>query len=449
MPRARLLSLVVLALLVTLTALPRAALAQDSPGGGRYQDQQQISCGSLTPVPLSPPPGLICVGSFGPSQQGTAFSLGLNFFLPSGQSVSTVSISFSGTLPEGTESITAEGGTCSPVGRTLSCQTTVTAGQARVFTIRGQYNRPVGQDSTFQLIIPNGPTFPYLLRGTLQPTATPTPTPTATPSPTPTPTPTPTPSPTPTPTPTPTATPSPTATATPAATATATPIPTATATPTVTATATPVATPTATATAAAVLTQAQQQAAAVRLQSSAYVSGANPLQERQSTRIRVTYVVTNTSAERLDYSNTVVFDLADGVTAVEASPSTGMATIAPRQVSWGGFALNPGESANITLTLEVTPATGTAGRPVTLITGTTTTARTATGGLVNVRGGALTTAGLSGLANGGLVSGAVAAATTLMPRVGSAVTDNPATSLLLLAALVTLTTGGVLAHRRR
>jgi hypothetical protein len=163
----------------------------------------------------------------------------------------------------------------------------------------------------------------------------------------------------------------------------------------------------------------------------------------------VTYVVTNTSSERLDYSNTVIFDLADGVAAVEASPSTGMATIAPRQVAWGGFALNPGESATIALTLEVTPATGTAGRAITLITGTTTTARTATGGLVSVRGGALTTAGISGLANGGLVAGAVAAATGMLPRVGAAVTDTPATGMLLLAALAALTAGGALAHRRR
>jgi hypothetical protein len=197
------------------------------------------------------------------------------------------------------------------------------------------------------------------------------------------------------------------------------------------------------------LTQAQQQAVAARFQSSAFVSGANPLQERQTTRVRVTYVVTNTSSERLDYSSTVVFDLGDGVIAVEAAPSTGTATIAARQVSWGGFVLNSGESASIALTLEVTPATGTAGRAITLINGTTTTASTASGGLINVRGGALTTAGLSGLANGGLVAGVMTAATTMLPRVGTAISDNPATSLLFLAALAALTAGGVLAHRRR
>jgi hypothetical protein len=111
--------------------------------------------------------------------------------------------------------------------------------------------------------------------------------------------------------------------------------------------------------------------------------------------------------------------------------------------------LNPGESATIAITLDVTPVSGSAGRAVTLITGTTTTARTATGGLITVRGGALTSAGLSGLANGGLVTSVMAATTTALPRVGTAIADNPATSLLLLAVLAALTVGGVLAYRRR
>jgi hypothetical protein len=181
-----------------------------------------------------------------------------------------------------------------------------------------------------------------------------------------------------------------------------------------------------------------------------FVSGANPLQVGQSTRVNVTYAVANATNERLDYSATVLFDLGDGVTAVGVTPSQGTATIAPRQVSWGGFVLEPGESATITITLEATPAAGTNGRAVMLITGTTTTARTASGGFVNVRGGALTTAGITGLANGGLVAGGpVAAGAAPLPRVGGGrpQRDAAAGTTAVVTVLVVVATGALFVRR--
>jgi hypothetical protein len=212
----------------------------------------------------------------------------------------------------------------------------------------------------------------------------------------------------------------PTATATAPATATATPPPTATATLPATQPPTATATPPPTATATPPITQPMGQPEGVRFQSGRYISGANPLRVGQPTRIEVTYALTNTANERVDYAATVLFDLADGVTAVAATPTKGTATIAQRQVSWGGFALDPNETATITMSLDVTPSAAAQGRAVTLITGTTTTGRTASGGLVNVRGGELTSAAISGLANGGLVLGPLSAGPgPALPRTGS------------------------------
>ncbi|MER3420899.1 MAG: hypothetical protein C4290_10405, partial [Chloroflexota bacterium] len=72
-----------------------------------------------------------------------------------------------------------------------------------------------------------------------------------------------------------------------------------------------------------------------------------------------------------------------------ATASHGTTTVTGRQVQWGGFVLDAGETATITLVLDVTPSGGSAGRPVVLLTGTSTTGRTLSGGIVDVVGPAL------------------------------------------------------------
>lgn len=221
---------------------------------------------------------------------------------------------------------------------------------------------------------------------------------------------------TPTPTPPPPPTPPPATATAPPVMVTSTPtVPPPTAT-----TARPTATPTPPPPTPTVVGQPPSQPEGVRYQSSRYISGANPMREGQTTRVEVTYILTNNTNEVVDYSNTVTFDLAEGVTAVSAMPSLGTATISTRQVAWGGFVLNPGQSATITMVLDVVPAPGSAGNAVTLITGTTTTGRTASGGLVNERGGGLSSTAISGLASGGFVLATVPGGTpAALPRTGS------------------------------
>jgi hypothetical protein len=215
---------------------------------------------------------------------------------------------------------------------------------------------------------------------------------------------TPTPTPEPAPVVTVTATPVPvvTATATPVATATSVATTAPTRTPTVVRTVAPTAAPTQAPTQAA--TQARTGAQVQGAYSGQYLSGSQRLTAGRATRVVVRYTVTNDSNEVMDLSHTVVFDLADGVTAASAVPTKGSATILPRQVSWGGFMLNPAESATIELTLDVTPSATAAGRTMLLITGVHITGVTASGGLIDQRGGGLTSGVLSGLANGGFVA---------------------------------------------
>lgn len=119
--------------------------------------------------------------------------------------------------------------------------------------------------------------------------------------------------------------------------------------------------------------------------------------------MEVTYTLTNSTNEVVDYANTVIFNLDQSVVAAAAVPTRGSTTISARQVAWGGFALNPNESADITMTLDITPVSASAGRAISVITNITITGRTASGGLVNVPGGGLTSSSISCLANGGLV----------------------------------------------
>lgn len=136
----------------------------------------------------------------------------------------------------------------------------------------------------------------------------------------------------------------------------------------------------------------------------AYVSGANPLMEGQTTRVTFTYEVRNLTNMTLDFNGTVVFDLGDGVSVVSAIPTRGTATVTGQRLNWDGFVLGPGEAASITVTADVTPPPGSAGRAVVVVEGVLATARTPSGSIVEVRGGALTSDLINGLANGGLVT---------------------------------------------
>jgi outer membrane biosynthesis protein TonB len=259
--------------------------------------------------------------------------------------------------------------------------------------------------------------------------ATATPTPTPTPSPTPTPTPTPTPSPTPTPPPTP---PPPTPTPPPP------PIPVA-------------------------VTEG------VQCPDAAYDGRGDPL-PRPGQTFGVVVNCRLTTTEATDFGATVVFNLGAEARAVSATASHGTTTVTGTQVRWGGFVLDAGETATITIVLDVTPSSGSVGRPVVLFTSTSTTGRTLGGGIVDVAGPALDTTQVRGLLNGGIVATAAptpappavtpaparpaapAPAVVGLPRVGT----GPALALpgslsgaILVALLVVVSGVAVLRLRRR
>jgi hypothetical protein len=145
--------------------------------------------------------------------------------------------------------------------------------------------------------------------------------------------------------------------------------------------------------------QLQQQAGA-QFVSAEYVSGARQPTQGQETVVRITYRVRNPLNERLDYNATVTFDAGADARFISADPTTGTVNVQPSQVQWRGFELDPGESAEITLTMSVTPAACTPGDMVLLITGTRTTARTASGGIVDVTSGPLAADVVAGLTSG-------------------------------------------------
>jgi hypothetical protein len=222
-----------------------------------------------------------------------------------------------------------------------------------------------------------------------------------------------------------------------------------------------------------------------QLVSGQYVSGANPLQEGETTRVQIVMGVSGPG----NYGSTVVFDLGPSVSVVSATATRGMTMTAPGRVTWDSFALAMGESASVTIVADIRPGPGAAGGPVVIIGGSLTTAVAPGGGLVEVRGDPVTTAQIDGLANGGLVvaragaapvapaaapgaaagaaapgvGGGVAATTAAAPRpaavtptavgrTGTGLVADTATSAVLLPA-VALAVAGLLglaiARRRR
>jgi hypothetical protein len=210
-----------------------------------------------------------------------------------------------------------------------------------------------------------------------------------------------------------------------------------------------------------------------------YVTGANPLAEGQTTRISVTYEVRNPLNVALDFNGTVVFDMGPSTSNTTATATAGTTNVMGRRVNWDGFVLNPGQSASITISTDVTPPPGSGGGAVVVIEGSLASARTPTGGIVSVRGGALTSDLISGLANGGLVTvrapiapgqpgvggatvtavqvapGAAPAGVTTLPRTGTGLTAERGTTLGIWLGLgVSLFLAGAagsiaLARRRR
>lgn len=322
---------------------------------------------------------------------------------------------------------------------------------------------------------------------------TPSPSPTASPAPvvtippviqTPLPTPAPTPVPTAAPTPPPTPAPTAASTASPAA-ATPTPTPTlrpATPEPTTAPTASPAPTPAATPTPTpASLTADEQRQLAART-TVTYDSGNRQVAAQRTLTVVVTSTVTNTLSMPVDYSDTVVYDLGADVSVVGGpTAAPGVVTTSAGQVRWGSFTLNPGESGTLTMVLSVTPSACAARQSPVLITGITTTARTASGSFT-VRDGPITTEAVAGLASGGLCSATVSAIAPLsvpasvsapaqvapvtraaaaaapaaqpaatLPRAGSGLIADQQTgpALRMLTAALLLLSVGAMAFRRR
>ena len=142
----------------------------------------------------------------------------------------------------------------------------------------------------------------------------------------------------------------------------------------------------------------------VQLVSAVRISGPAQFTVGQTTVVQTNWRVTNTRNEPLDYSATVTFNLGADVAPGQLVADRGNLSVSGRQVTWGGFALNPGESASITMNLAVTPSSDDAARTVALVADTRTTARTASGGIIEVGGGAVTTAQVAGVVSGGIVA---------------------------------------------
>jgi hypothetical protein len=247
---------------------------------------------------------------------------------------------------------------------------------------------------------------------------------------------------------TPTATATATASPTPAGTAAAPATPTATAAPT--RTATPAAPPTATATRAATpaatpIPEALAQQAAPDCPAK-YAGGAQQLAPRTTTRVSVICTVNNPFQEPLDYSGTMTFTLGPNVSVAGGSAARGNVAVVGNQIQWGGFVLAPGETASATAELNLEPAQAEVGNVLVVFTGVTTTARVASGGLINLRAGPVTSSAVSGLAGGGLVlapqTPGPAATGAGLPRVGTG-TSSPATGWMALGGLLAVVAGGI------
>ncbi len=199
-------------------------------------------------------------------------------------------------------------------------------------------------------------------------------------------------------------------------TATATP---ATPSPTPTPTAPPAVTPPPAATPAVTVTPAPtpvSQDVAQRLAPDCpgeHRDGPRQLTVRQPTRILVTCTVRNPLNEPVDYSATMVFTLGERASVADGGAQRGQVAVVGNEIRWGAFVLQPGESASAFAVVEVSPTDADAGRPVVLFTSTRTTAQLAGGAVVTFVAGPFTSAEVSGLLGGGIVT--VAPAPTIAP----------------------------------
>jgi hypothetical protein len=129
----------------------------------------------------------------------------------------------------------------------------------------------------------------------------------------------------------------------------------------------------------------------------------------QTTRVAVTVEVRNTGTESLDLSDSVVCDLGSAVALGGVMLTRGAARLEGRTATWDDFGLAPGESASLTMTLDITPPAGTAGTSLLVVGDVTATARTPAGALVEVQIAGLMTSGVAGIGNRGLVVAAAPA----------------------------------------
>jgi hypothetical protein len=178
--------------------------------------------------------------------------------------------------------------------------------------------------------------------------------------------------------------------------------------------------------------------------------GPRQLTVRQPTRILVTCTVRNPLNEPVDYSATMVFTLGERASVADGGAQRGQVAVVGNEIRWGAFVLQPGESASAFAVVEVSPADADAGRPVVLFTSTRTTAQLAGGAVVTFVAGPFTSAEVSGLLGGGIVTTAPAAPAAPaqptrpappaagLPRTGAGPAGEPTPGpwyLLALAAL--------------
>ncbi len=137
--------------------------------------------------------------------------------------------------------------------------------------------------------------------------------------------------------------------------------------------------------------------------------GAGQLTPQQSTRVEIVCRVSNPLTEAVDYSATMVFTLGERSSVAGGSADRGQITVVGNEIRWSGFSLNPGEAATATAMVDVTPLAADSGRTVNVFSSTRTTARTASGGFVEVTVGALPSSEVAGILSGGFVLQAGAA----------------------------------------
>lgn len=195
--------------------------------------------------------------------------------------------------------------------------------------------------------------------------------------------------------------------------------------------------------------------------------GPRQLTVRRPTRILVTCTVRNPLNEPVDYSATMVFTLGERASVADGGAQRGQVAVVGNEIRWGAFVLQPGESASAFAVVEVSPADADAGRPVVLFTSTRITAQLASGGVVTFVAGPFTSAEVSGLLGGGIVTVAPAPMITpaaparpaappqptrpivAIPRTGSGPATDPTPAPLALVLLILAAAAVPLLTRRR